>query len=228
DRAGRSSRPGTSPARQAPDPPPECGAGLCAHRERARQRRLRSRNAPSLQQARGGRGAPPCCCRYHRPPPQRAGRLRRALPAGGRGRGRRQRRRIQSRLRRGRDQHELRALRLRRPARPNPPAARRQRSEAAAAMGERPRAQPGAPPAAAAPSGSLLNGLLHNGFHPPPLLRQEPPVPGHGSPAKKCRLRRRLDSGRRNRPRNSSRNETFGSSALLEAFLCILLIQSEI
>jgi len=84
-------------------------------------------------------------------------------------------------------------------------------------MGEQLRAQPaaatGAPPAA---SCSLRGGLLHNGFHPagptlsnggcgeaphPLLLRPEPPPLGHGSPAKKCRLRRRMDSGRRHRPR---------------------------
>uniref|UniRef100_A0A669R072 Uncharacterized protein n=1 Tax=Phasianus colchicus TaxID=9054 RepID=A0A669R072_PHACC len=90
--------------------------------------------------------------------------------------------------------------------------------DAAVAMGEQLRAQPaaatGAPPAA---SCSLRGGLLHNGFHPAGptlsnggcgeaphslLLRPEPPPLGHGSPAKKCRLRRRMDSGRRHRPRN--------------------------
>uniref|UniRef100_A0A452IP53 pantothenate kinase n=1 Tax=Gopherus agassizii TaxID=38772 RepID=A0A452IP53_9SAUR len=162
-RAGRSARPGTSPAREAPDTPRESGAGLGAHGAPA--------PAPSTPGTRTaaaapspGRSVPAAGERRPQdtsmllplPPPssQRAGRLRRVL----------------------------------------------QRSEAATAMEERPRAQPGAQPAAAAPSGSLLNGLLHNGFHTPPLLRQEPPVPGHGSPAKKCRLRRRLDSGRRNRP----------------------------
>ncbi|XP_069652685.1 pantothenate kinase 1 isoform X2 [Haliaeetus albicilla] len=83
-------------------------------------------------------------------------------------------------------------------------------------MGEQLRAQPaapaGPPPAA---SCSLLGGLLQNGFHPasqplsnggcgeaphPLLLRPELPPLGHGSPAKKCRLRRRMDSGRRHRP----------------------------
>lgn len=89
-------------------------------------------------------------------------------------------------------------------------------------MGEQLRAQPAAPaggpppPAAAASSCSLLGGLLQNGFHPasqplsnggcgeaphPLLLRPELPPLGHGSPAKKCRLRRRMDSGRRHRPR---------------------------
>lgn len=82
-------------------------------------------------------------------------------------------------------------------------------------MGEQLRAQPAAPagPPPAAASCSLLGGLLQNGFHPsgpplgsgepphPLLLRPEPPPLSHGSPAKKCRLRRRLDSGRRHRPR---------------------------
>ncbi|XP_004583428.2 pantothenate kinase 1 isoform X1 [Ochotona princeps] len=80
----------------------------------------------------------------------------------------------------------------------------------------------GDPGAAAA----AVNGLLHNGFHPPPAqpplacsrgpvgggdaapprlqlppeLQQQPPLPQHDSPAKKCRLRRRIDSGRKNRP----------------------------
>uniref|UniRef100_A0A674K9B0 Uncharacterized protein n=1 Tax=Terrapene triunguis TaxID=2587831 RepID=A0A674K9B0_9SAUR len=152
DRAGRSSRPGTSPARQAPDTPPERGAGLCAHRAAA----------PSTPGTRTAAAAAPS--------PERS------VPAAGE---------------------------------------RRPRGAAAADMGERPRAQPGAPPAAAAPSGSLLNGLLHNGFHPPPppLLRQEPPVPGHGSPAKKCRLRRRLDSGRRNRPRKCCMRQGFSKAS---------------
>lgn len=87
-------------------------------------------------------------------------------------------------------------------------------------MGEQLRAQPaapaGGPPPPAASSCSLLGGLLQNGFHPasqplsnggcgeaphPLLLRPELPPLGHGSPAKKCRLRRRMDSGRRHRPR---------------------------
>ncbi|KAL2302977.1 hypothetical protein Nmel_010431, partial [Mimus melanotis] len=70
-------------------------------------------------------------------------------------------------------------------------------------------------PAAAAASCSLLGGLLQNGFHPsgpplsnggcgesphPLLLHPELPPLSHGSPAKKCRLRRRMDSGRRHRP----------------------------
>ncbi|XP_020819786.1 pantothenate kinase 1 isoform X2 [Phascolarctos cinereus] len=83
---------------------------------------------------------------------------------------------------------------------------------------------PGGPGGAAA----LVNGILHNGFNPPappapPQLQQRPcgssssssadprpqpqpqpqpdgPPPLHDSPAKKCRLRRRMDSGRKNRP----------------------------
>lgn len=95
--------------------------------------------------------------------------------------------------------------------------AERQRGKPAA-MGEQLRAQPAAPggPPPAAASCSLLGGLLQNGFHPsgpplsngscgepphPLLLRPELPPLSHGSPAKKCRLRRRLDSGRRHRPR---------------------------
>ncbi|XP_003783827.1 pantothenate kinase 1 [Otolemur garnettii] len=80
----------------------------------------------------------------------------------------------------------------------------------------------GAPPSTRA----AVNGLLHNGFHsapvssplvcsrgpggggdatPPrlPLLPELQPqslLPQHDSPAKKCRLRRRMDSGRKNRP----------------------------
>ncbi|XP_038170203.1 pantothenate kinase 1 isoform X1 [Arvicola amphibius] len=76
---------------------------------------------------------------------------------------------------------------------------------------------PGAPEGAAA----TVNGLLHNGFHPPPACSRDPlparfqlsselqpqpqPQPQplfsqHDSPAKKCRLRRRMDSGKKNRP----------------------------
>ncbi|XP_032747717.1 pantothenate kinase 1 isoform X2 [Rattus rattus] len=72
---------------------------------------------------------------------------------------------------------------------------------------------PGAPEGAAA----AVNGLLHNGFHPPAACSRDPPPPRfqlppelqpqqqplfaqHDSPAKKCRLRRRMDSGRKNRP----------------------------
>lgn len=71
---------------------------------------------------------------------------------------------------------------------------------------------PGAPEGAAA---AVVNGLLHNGFHPPPASSRDPPparcqlsselqpqplFSQHDSPAKKCRLRRRMDSGRKNRP----------------------------
>ncbi|KAF7476707.1 pantothenate kinase 1 isoform X1 [Marmota monax] len=82
---------------------------------------------------------------------------------------------------------------------------------------------PGAP---AGTSAALVNGLLHNGFHPPPVqpplvcswgpsgggdaapprlpllseLQPQPLLAQHDSPAKKCRLRRRMDSGRKNRP----------------------------
>ncbi|XP_028714943.1 pantothenate kinase 1 isoform X2 [Peromyscus leucopus] len=71
---------------------------------------------------------------------------------------------------------------------------------------------PGGPEGAAA----AVNGLLHNGFHPPPPACSRDPPPArfqllselqpqplfsqHDSPAKKCRLRRRMDSGRKNRP----------------------------
>ncbi|XP_076981493.1 LOW QUALITY PROTEIN: pantothenate kinase 1-like [Tamandua tetradactyla] len=84
---------------------------------------------------------------------------------------------------------------------------------------------PGAPADAA-----VMNGLLPNGFHPPlvpplrlcsrgptgggggdaapqrlplqpdPQPQPQPPPPQHDSPAKKCRLRRRMDSGKKNRP----------------------------
>lgn len=90
-------------------------------------------------------------------------------------------------------------------------------AEAAAAvggvMGERLRGQAGVSSAAAAapPTCSLHNGLpLHNGFHPPasngeashPLhFRSELPLSSHDSPTKKSRARRRMDSGRKNRPR---------------------------
>ncbi|KAL6061460.1 hypothetical protein STEG23_033227, partial [Scotinomys teguina] len=75
---------------------------------------------------------------------------------------------------------------------------------------------PGPPEGAAA----AVNGLLHNGFHPlrgpPPACSRDPPparfqllselqpqpplFSQHDSPAKKCRLRRRMDSGKKNRP----------------------------
>ncbi|XP_037012477.2 pantothenate kinase 1 isoform X1 [Artibeus jamaicensis] len=83
---------------------------------------------------------------------------------------------------------------------------------------------PGTPPGAGT---AAVNGLLQNGFHSPPVqqprlcsrgpadvgdaaapprlpllpeLKPQPPPPQHDSPAKKCRLRRRMDSGKKNRP----------------------------
>ncbi|XP_043838602.1 pantothenate kinase 1 isoform X2 [Dromiciops gliroides] len=95
------------------------------------------------------------------------------------------------------------------------------------------------PPGGPGGTAPLVNGVLHNGFHPPaplapPQLQPRPcgrasagggssgsgssgadprpqpqaqpqphpdgPSPLHDSPAKKCRLRRRMDSGRKNRP----------------------------
>ncbi|XP_062958908.1 pantothenate kinase 1 [Cynocephalus volans] len=76
------------------------------------------------------------------------------------------------------------------------------------------------------PGAAAVNGLLHNGFHQPPVqpplvclrgpvgggdaasprhqlvpeLQPQLPLPQHDSPAKKCRLRRRMDSGKKNRP----------------------------
>uniref|UniRef100_A0A8C5U6Z1 Uncharacterized protein n=1 Tax=Malurus cyaneus samueli TaxID=2593467 RepID=A0A8C5U6Z1_9PASS len=88
----------------------------------------------------------------------------------------------------------------------------------AAAMGERLRAQPAAPagpsPSAAA-SCSLLGGLRRTASTPrarrsataaaggtaPAAATPGAAAAQHGSPAKKCRLRRRVDSGRRHRPR---------------------------
>lgn len=85
---------------------------------------------------------------------------------------------------------------------------------------------PGAPEGAAA----AVNGLLHNGFHPSAACSRDPPAPRfqvlselqpqpqpqplfaqHDSPAKKCRLRRRMDSGRKNRPRKSCRQGSAGA-----------------
>lgn len=97
-----------------------------------------------------------------------------------------------------------------------------------------------APQAPGTPVGAgvaALNGLLHNGFYPPsvqpprlcgrgpagggdaapqrlplqPDLQSQPPPPQHDSPAKKCRLRRRMDSGRKNRPRKSRREGIAGA-----------------
>lgn len=92
------------------------------------------------------------------------------------------------------------------------------------------RSDPPVPGAAAGAATAAVNGLLHNGFHPPPVqpprlcsrgpagggdaapprlplqpeLQPQPPPPQHDSPAKKCRLRRRMDSGKKNRPRKSA------------------------
>ncbi|KAM4852798.1 pantothenate kinase 1 isoform 1-T1 [Thomomys bottae] len=94
------------------------------------------------------------------------------------------------------------------------------------AQPERPAAH--SPGAAAATGVAAVNGLLHNGFHQPPIQQpllchrssasggdaapprpqlpsELPPpplplLPQHDSPAKKCRLRRRMDSGKKNRP----------------------------
>ncbi|XP_072335111.1 pantothenate kinase 1 isoform X4 [Scyliorhinus torazame] len=52
-------------------------------------------------------------------------------------------------------------------------------------------------PPHADPASPCANGL-QNGFHPGPSSRS--PEQEHGSPAKKCRIRRRMDSGRKNRP----------------------------
>lgn len=98
----------------------------------------------------------------------------------------------------------------------------------ASGMGDRgrqpERSAPHAPGAPADAGAGAVNGLLHNGFHPPrlcsrgpasggdtapprlpllPELQPQPPPPLHDSPAKKCRLRRRMDSGKKNRPRKS-------------------------
>nr|XP_036869210.1 pantothenate kinase 1 [Manis javanica] len=95
----------------------------------------------------------------------------------------------------------------------------------ASGMGDRgrqpERSAPHAPGAPADAGAGAVNGLLHNGFHPPrlcsrgpasggdtapprlpllPELQPQPPPPLHDSPAKKCRLRRRMDSGKKNRP----------------------------
>lgn len=96
----------------------------------------------------------------------------------------------------------------------------RVKPQTAPGMGDRagqpePRSSWHTPGAAAADAGAAaaVNGLLHNGFHAPavqpprlPLLQEpqpQPTPPQHDSPAKKCRLRRRMDSGRKNRPRKS-------------------------
>ncbi|XP_011918487.1 PREDICTED: pantothenate kinase 1 isoform X2 [Cercocebus atys] len=92
--------------------------------------------------------------------------------------------------------------------------------------GQPERSAPHSPGAPVGTSAAAVNGLLHNGFHPPPVqpplvcsrgpvggndavpqrltllpeLQPQPLLPQHDSPAKKCRLRRRMDSGRKNRP----------------------------
>lgn len=92
--------------------------------------------------------------------------------------------------------------------------------------GQPERSAPHSPGAPVGTSAVAVNGLLHNGFHPPPVqpplvcsrgpvggsdaapqrlpllpeLQPQPLLPQHDSPAKKCRLRRRMDSGRKNRP----------------------------
>lgn len=121
-------------------------------------------------------------------------------------------------------ENDLQRGRLRRGARAAPPAF---------GMGDRggqpERSAPHAPGASAGAGPAAVNGLLHNGFHPQPVqpprlcsrspaggsdaapprlllqpeLQPQPPPPQHDSPAKKCRLRRRMDSGKKNRPRKS-------------------------
>ncbi|XP_073934895.1 pantothenate kinase 1 isoform X2 [Castor canadensis] len=82
------------------------------------------------------------------------------------------------------------------------------------------------PKAPAGTGAAAVNGLLHNGFYSPPIqpplvctrgpagsceaapqhlpllseLQPQSLLPQHDSPAKKCRLRRRMDSGKKNRP----------------------------
>ena len=103
--------------------------------------------------------------------------------------------------------------------------------------GQPERSAPHAPGTPAGAGAAAVNGLLHNGFHPPPIqpprlcsrslpgggdaapprlplqpeLQPQPPPPQHYSPAKKCRLRRRMDSGRKNRPRKSLREGSAGA-----------------
>lgn len=121
-------------------------------------------------------------------------------------------------------ENDLQRGRLRRGARAAPPAF---------GMGDRggqpERSAPHATGASAGAGPAAVNGLLHNGFHPQPVqpprlcsrspaggsdaapprlllqpeLQPQPPPPQHDSPAKKCRLRRRMDSGKKNRPRKS-------------------------
>lgn len=116
--------------------------------------------------------------------------------------------------------------RLRRGPRAGPPA-----SGMGDYGGQPERSAPHTPGDPAGARAAAVNGLLHNGFHqlpvqqprffnrgsvgggdpaPPRLLLQpelqpqpQPPPAQHDSPAKKCRLRRRMDSGKKNRPRKS-------------------------
>lgn len=118
-------------------------------------------------------------------------------------------------------ENDLQRGRLRRGPRAAPPA-----SAMDAHSGQSERSALHAPGAPAGAGNAAANGLLHNGFHPPavqpsrlcsrgpagggdaapsrlpllPELQPQPPPPQHDSPAKKCRLRRRTDSGKKNRP----------------------------
>lgn len=121
-------------------------------------------------------------------------------------------------------ENDLQRGRLRRGPRAAPPAS------GMGDHGEQPeRSAPHTPGAPAGARAATVNGLLHNGFHQPPVqqprfcsrgpvgggdpapprlplqpeLQPQPPPPQHDSPAKKCRLRRRMDSGKKNRPRKS-------------------------
>lgn len=122
-------------------------------------------------------------------------------------------------------ENDLQRGRLRRGPRAAPPA-----SAMDAHSGQSERSALHAPGAPAGAGSAAANGLLHNGFHPPPVqparlcsrgpagggdaapsrlpllpeLQPQPPPPQHDSPAKKCRLRRRTDSGKKNRPRKSA------------------------
>lgn len=122
-------------------------------------------------------------------------------------------------------ENDLQRGRLRRGPRTAPPA-----SAMDAHSGQSERSALHAPGAPAGAGNAAANGLLHNGFHPPPVqpsrlcsrgpagggdaapsrlpllpeLQPQPPPPQHDSPAKKCRLRRRTDSGKKNRPRKSA------------------------
>lgn len=122
-------------------------------------------------------------------------------------------------------ENDLQRGRLRRSARAAPPA-----SGMGDHSGQPERSAPHVPEAPAGGGATAVNGLLHNGFHPPPVqpprlcsrgtaggsdaapprlpllpeLQPQPPPPLHDSPAKKCRLRRRMDSGKKNRPRKSA------------------------